>query len=507
MNDDFTPRFTVHPFDYTKEYRTFFGPFFILPELNFPGSGGDEYRAAVSRMIALRKPDNPGFDARLTENQEGLSKVYRVPLHCFKRHLEKYICRVGEEAAYPEWLFQPHAKRKFRLMIARSVETFGTNRREDFKSVGYKLKPGELLADGKKRAVADLGALRTDATAWCVESIKQAWAVPFEHGNLRATYTKESTKDNLRAAFESLLNPRGIEFFYHSDDSCVSARCSDGLVYFNGDIKACDGSHRQPLFDALYKLIATEKGRENVHAPALKRAFSYLTRTLKVRNKHKKEHVRYKFKSARLYSGSVLTTTINNFANLLIAFALHRRVPDPSRVTRAQFKEAYRLAGEDVGYQLKIIDCERPEELQFLKHSPSVVDGHIEPWMGLGVYIRGFGTFKGDLPGKGPLDRRAQSYLHGVVQSRLNWGSHIFNDSFGHLMSGMTTRMSTSLFDDDTSKSVGGCQCRIPIESLCSRYNLTEEELVDACRMIAASKLGDRIRHPVFERLYQVDYG
>lgn len=507
MNEDYTPRFTVHPFDYTKEYRSVFGPFFVLPELNYPGTGEGEYRAAVSRMIAVRKPECVGFDERLSQNQDKIGKVFRVPLHNFKQHLEKYIRRETYENSYPAWLFQPHAKRKFRMMIAANVALFGTNTREDEKSVGYKLKPGELLADGKKRAIADLGALRTDATAWCMEDVKEAWSVPFQHGKLRATYTKASTKDNLREAFTNLLSPKGIEFYYHSDDSCVSARCQDGIVYFNGDIKACDGSHRQPVFDLLYDLLATRKGVENVHAPALLRAFKYLSKTLKVRNKHKKESVKYRFKSSRLYSGSVLTTTINNFANLLIAFALHRRVPDPSLVTRAQFKEAYRLAGEDVGYQLKIVDCNKPEDLQFLKHSPSVIDGHIEPWMGLGVYIRGFGTFKGDLPGKGPLGRRAQSYIHGVVQSRLNWGSHVFNDSFGHLMSGMTTKMSTSLFDDDTSKSVGGCQCRIPNESLCSRYNVTEEELLDACLLVAGSKLGDRLRHPVFERFYSVDYG
>jgi len=507
MNEDFTPNFTTHPHDYTKEYRSCFGPFFILPDVNFPGSGTDEYRAAVSRMIALRNPTVEGFDERLAKNQDSISKTYRVPLHRFKQHLEKYICREAYEDAYPEWLFQPHAKRKFRQMIAAGVAMFGHNYHEDNKSVGYKLKPGELLADSKKRAVADLGALRTDATAWCCESIKEAWSVPFHHGSLKAVYTKSSTKDNLRVAFGDLLDPKGIVFYYHSDDSCVAAKCSDGTVYFNGDIKACDGSHRQPLFDSLNELLSCNKGIPNVQAPALRRAFTYLGQPLKVRNKHRKESVKYRFKSMRLYSGSVLTTTINNFANLLIAFALHRRVPDPSLVTKDFFKTAYRLAGEDVGYQLKIIDCSVPEDLQFLKHSPSLIDGEIEPWMGLGVFIRGFGTFKGDLPGRGSYESRARSYLHGVVQSRLNWGNHTFNDSFRHLMTGMTTKMNTSLFDDDLSKSVGGCQRRVLNESICSRYKITEEELLDVCKMVAESNLGDRLRHPVFEKLYQKDYG
>ncbi len=507
MHADYTPNFTVHPFDYTKEYRSCFGPFFILPNVNFPGTGEGEYRAAVSRMVALRNPDVEGYDERLSENQTTIAKRFRVPLFRFKRHLEKYISRETYETLYPRWIEAPHAKRKFRQMVAAGIKILGHNFHEDDKSVGYKLKPGELLPDGKKRAVADLGALRTDATAWCVESIKEAWSVPFLHGNLRAVYTKSSTKENLRDAFEHLLNPTGIEFYYHSDDSCVAARCSDGVVYFNGDIKACDGSHRQPVFDLLSDMLSKDKGVRNVYADALDRAFSYLKRPLKVRNKHRKESVKYKFCCSRLYSGSVLTTTINNFANLLIAFALQHRVPDPSRVTAAEFKLAYRLAGEDVGYQLKIIECSKPEDLQFLKHSPSVVDDVIEPWMGLGVYIRGFGTFKGDLPGKGAYRTRAQSYLHGVVQSRLNWGDHIFNDSFRHLMIGMTTKLNTALFDEDLSKSVGGCRCRIPNESLCSRYNISEEELIDACKMVAASGLGDRLRHPVFEKFYQVDYG
>jgi len=512
MYGDYTPCFTVHPMDYTKAYRSSF-MHIQIPGLCQPECGENEYRVAVGRMIALRSPDKPGYSDRLAANQNSLARTFRTQLHRFKLHFERNIQRMLPEESYPIWLHQPHDKRIMRRGVRKDIEAVGTNRGDDDKFVEFKPKPGEMLPAGKKRGVGDMGVLRTDATAMCMDEIKNAWSVPFEYNNLRAVFVKASTKDALREAFKNLIEPeKKIQFYYHSDDSCVGATCSDGHVHFNGDIKACDGSHRRPLFEVLANLLTKTDGRDNYHAEPLKRAFSYLTRDLRMYNKfNRKQRVVYKFKDPRLYSGSVLTTTINNMANLFIALALERRVPDPSLVTSAQFKEAYRLAGEDVGYILKIVDCDCVEDLQFLKHSPCLQeDGSYEPWVNLGTYIRGFGSCHGDLPGRGPLRNRAAAYISGVVESRLNWGKHAFNDAFGHFIKrdvGMTNTVLSRCFELEKSKSHGGFRGFVPNESLCRRYKISLKELDDLCRAISGLRLGGYLKHPVCKILYDVDYG
>jgi len=512
LHEDLTPKFDVHPFDYTKAYRTAL-MHFRIPALQCPQEGAGEYRAAIARMIALRAPDRPGYSDQLALNQVKIARRFRVPLHCFKMHLEKHIDRRVKEAEYPEWLERPCSKRLQRRKMDVTVRERGTDRLDDARRVLYQLKPGELLATGKKRAVADLGMLRTQATAWCFDSIKAAWSVPFRFGKLRAVYAKRSDKETLREAFGSLVNPGDmIQFYYHSDDSCVAASCSDGVVFFNGDIKACDGSHRKPVIELLRKLLREHKGVPNCTAETIDRAIGYLYRDLKFGNRHnRRQHVTYKFWDPRLYSGSVVTTTLNNLANLLIAMALQRRVPEPSQITKAQFRNAYILAGEDVGYMLKVSDCEVIEDLQFLKHSPTQFpDGEIEPWMNLGVFFRGFGTVVGDLPGRGPIESRARKHISEVVVGRSNWGDHAVNDAFlklNYARIGMRDLRNTGDLNHDVQKSVGEAHLRIPLDSLARRYRLSVAELCALCDVVGALDIGDYYDSRVIHTLYAKDYG
>lgn len=512
LHSDFTPKFAVSPDDYEKSYRTAY-MFIRIPKLNCPMEGADEYRAALGRMIALRAPEVDGFAEQLGLNQSSVLRKLRVPINCFRNHLELHIDRKHYEEEYDVWLFKPCAKKKLRLRVEQMRQELGKDNMEDMKYVEYKLKPGELLAEGKKRAVADLGALRTQATAWAFDNIKEAWSVPFEFKSVRAVFVKSSTKGKLREAFADLINPgEKIQFYYHSDDSCVSAMCADGRVFFNGDIKACDGSHRRAIIELLREILTKHKDDRNCTADAIDRAINYLYRDLRVYNRHnRRQRVVYKFNEPRLYSGSVITTTLNNLANLLIAMALARRVPDPRLVTKAEFKEAYCLAGVDCGYMLKVIDCDVEEDLQFLKHSPYVApDGEIEPWMNLGTFVRGFGTVSGELPGKGTQLQRAQRHCSEVVVGRRNWGSHVLNDAFQRLNFmniGMTELRNTQSLEHDVNKSVGDVGLRIPIESLCRRYRCLVEEMEEFCTVVGAMQMGSYIDDPFASVLYHKDYG
>lgn len=509
MFPDYTPNFDI-PRDAPKRRRSIFGPFFVIPDLCFPGEGALEYREAVGRMIALRNPGVPGYSERLARNQSKVKFRFGSMLHAFTLHLERHIVRETYDVSYPEWLFAPHAKRNLRLSVAKLVADIGRDDVDDSRDVEFKLKPGENLSAGKKRGIGDLKEWRTNATAHVMDSIKEAWKVPFVMGKTTAHFVKSSNDGELVDVFKHLFEvaPGVIHYVYHSDDSCVAAHCLDGIVRINGDIKACDGSHRTAIFDELERMLAFG---ENLYASAIHRAFQYLRRPLRMYNKHdRKQCVRYVFTTTRLYSGSVLTTVVNNFANLLIAMALSRRVPDASVVTKEEFLRAYILAGEDVGYMLRIDRCDTFEDVQFLKHSCSVVDGDYVPWMNLGTCLRNFGTYFGELPGsrRQPYRERAEAFVSGVVEGRKGWGNHVFNDSFAHLGGrGMTSRAYRLGNESEKSRSAGGCQTRISTESLCARYKCTVDELMSLCTYICNSDVFDIVVHPLVQRIYTKDYG
>lgn len=513
MFPDLTPNFVDKTHASKDCYRSVFGPFFPVPKATLPGNGPEEYRTLVGRMIALRAAEKSGYSVQLAENQARCFRRLRTRIGLFKRHFELHINREHEEVAYPRWLFQPHAKRKLRMSTAAEVRSLGNNFGDDDKCVKYKKKDGEILGANKKRGIGDLGCMRTDATAYIMDSIKESWDVPFAIGNATIEFVKSADKRRLKQVFLQLLNPPRNTFYfaYHSDDSCVGAHCKDGIIYFNGDIKACDGSHRTALFDVLEKFLSITHGLPNVHAPALTRAFKYLRSKL-VLHYHvdKLQKVYYEFLTMRLYSGSTLTTIINNFANLLIALELELLAPNPGSMSREEFKAAYVTAGENVGYILKQQTCTCTEHLQFLKHSPTLVDGEIVPWMNLGTYTRGFGTFDGDIPHKrGKYKEAARNFISGVVRSRLNWGNHAFNDAFHHLLIEESEHKSriSQILDAEVAKSIGEAGPRIPLDALARRYNCSPTELEELCHYISMSSIADLIWLPVVGRLYDVDYG
>lgn len=503
IGTDLLPKFTVSEGEYTKEYISAFGPVYNLDKLRFPGRGVEEYRIAVARQIALRNPSEEGFSARLTRAQKDIEKKHRNQLFRFKNHLLQNLEIKHPEESYYEWLHEPMPKRELRRKTHKEALIQGGNYMDDNRPVEYKLKNGELLADSKKRGIGDMGVNRTDVGAHVMGGIKQAWSIPFEHNLMRTVFVKTSTKVNLRKAFDELLHPGNkTMFYYHSDDSCVSANCLDGYCAINGDIKQCDGSHFTPMFNALEKLITNPA---NGNSRYLRRVFKQCTSKMRVRNQHKgkrNQSVTYKFTTARLYSGSSLTTIINNFANWNIAMAFEKRVPNPMLVTKDEFCRQYVLAGEDCGYWLRFTPCEKPSELQFLKHSPCVGGMGVEPWMNLGTYIRGFGMYKGDLPGSGAYRKRAEFHVSDVVYSRRQWGKHDFNRAFNHLLINGRDAVTA-----DIIKSEGECLREIDRQSILDRYKLSIAEYEELCTHIRTSHIGSVTTSELLDRIYRVDYG
>jgi hypothetical protein len=106
----------------------------------------------------------------------------------------------------------------------------------------------------------------------------------------------------------------------------------------------------------------------------------------------KEEFVEFHSDRPRLYSGSTLTTAVNNIACLLIAL----NIADLGAINKASIEGA----AERAGYVLTGTDClETIEDLQFLKHSPvRDTQGVYRPVLNLGVSSELLGYVKVTYP-------------------------------------------------------------------------------------------------------------
>lgn len=505
------PIFNIRDTDVQKEYRTMFGPIFIIPELYMPGQSADDHKIAIQRMISIRKPEKPGLHYRLIENQSDSSRMLRAGIHSFKTWFYQRINLVQREVGYPLWVFKPHAKKKLRVMTDELINRQCNDRFNDEEDVLFKLKNFEMLVANKKRGIGDLGAVRTNATAWCFDYIKDAMAGRYLHKGYRFEFVSKPDVHVIKRVLEELVSPiKGVYYVYFSDDCCVSASCCDGVVYFNGDISQCDGSHFSTLDIALKFLSVDNFGKEHCFTDTVKRAFSFLSRPLLFRNKFcKRNKIQYKFRGMKMYSGFAGTTVVNNIANMLIGLMLQRLCPDPAKVTKKEFQDLYVQAAYLVGYNVTVGVCECPEDLQFLKMSPSVVDGVLTPYMNIGVHLRGFGTFPYDLPGRGELRARAETFNSDVVKSRVHWGHHAIYDAFKHhIIAHSEVHLSGSVYAACFEDKVFGMNSTyIPLESIARRYRCSVYDLRELCSYIKCARYGDLVNLPILSTIYKKDYG
>lgn len=183
------------------------------------------------------------------------------------------------------------------------------------KKLKLKLKPDEWAKiKGYIRLIGDLGVSASLQGFRSTYYLKVAQSQCLFHDEGHSQFVKAPTYKALLSVFQQLKNPRGRFFYaYFSDDSCLAIR-HNGVVYrFNIDISKCDASHSDALFHG-YTRLAPER-----HQDDFKILIEQLQLPWEVRNPHdRKERLKFRTKRIRLASGSTITTTINNFAILLI---------------------------------------------------------------------------------------------------------------------------------------------------------------------------------------------
>jgi len=294
--------------------------------------------------------------------------------------------------------------------------------------IEYKMKIFEIAKPGKvPRMIGDLGVHASLQGFRITKFLKMAMAsAPLRYLGGEIEFCPKPNPLDMVRIFQKLIDPPGRYYFvYFSDDACLAIRTKHGILRVNLDISSCDASHTHELFLSLKTLVPSHM------QPDLQRLIDQCNEAITIYSRvDKRKKVVMKPESSRLWSGSTLTTAINNHGNIHNALAVAEAVVNgPEDIIAACGK---------AGYIVTVENCDDWHRLQFLKHSPVLdTDGNLRALLNIGVILRLSGTCKGDLPGRKsqPLRDRARAFqaslIHGVSPHARHRLIHNMRESAG----------------------------------------------------------------------------
>jgi hypothetical protein len=506
-------------------YRTVFGPCVSNSGVTYCACDSC-FQLGSMRLLGAVENDL-SLQALLRANQNQFILSHSVAIERLRSDIAPFLAGwkgVYEEAK--EHHSDPHQKLALRLQAWADVTTSGEvyddlwfNCRETGKKVLiYKMKKGEIAKNGKKpRGIGDLGVAASLQGFVYTGLIKEAFSkLDYVHNGVRYEFLPSPNRAALKAVFQKLMHPpeRGY-FVCFSDDACFSLRIGDVVYMSNLDIKSCDRSHSTKLFELFRDIGDVEIGQVLIdQCRSNFRIHRYKNGKLDSRC-----YVELKPLKNVLFSGSTITTAINNLANFLNFVALAEA--NFSEVTDvASFASVIERECRLAGYLMEVVPCVRYEHLQLLKHSPHLTtSGEYEPLINLGVFFRTFGRCVGDLPGKGDLDSRARFFNACLLQGMYPYLRNPFIDSlkkrFGSYkqnLSERTEKLIVGSVSNTLAYKVDGSVLvkefiEISNHDLCQRYDTLPSLEADLTEFAHVAAIGVHYSTPAFDGVLEKDYG
>lgn len=461
------------------------------------------------RLFKTLDPEVAGMHELLKQNQPAFLQKHRRLAVLIRDLLTPWFMDYVDEHHYvAEHYNDPHPKRLLRSMAffelfsqgsqALSPNWIGANLVRWLRAVFAKPKPMEFAKPGKSlRIICDLGTQASLPTLGIAERIKLGMddrPIDWEGGVLE--FVKDPNPERLESVFAKLRNPPGRFYFvYFSDDSCLALRTPNGTKWYNIDISSCDASHTDSLFEFL-RLCVPAAGQSSI-AVAIEQCRAPLCiKSVEI----PKRRVIVQPIGARLYTGSGITTAINNLASVLIAIAITRS---------PQISTGLNQRAQEVGYQITGGEpLERFEDLQFLKHSPVWDGGRWVPIINVGVFLRASGAVKGDFPGCGDLEGRVRAYQAALTHGIFGHIENPFCDAVKAAPRAPVDAALVELIRKDKPIACPVTQVRYVVsdEDLFRRYDVTAADLADL-RLAANTQYGEESNYPIIDRILFKDYG
>lgn len=364
----------------------------------------------------MRKPATPGKDAELRANQRRFLASHSTRLGVILAAVVgDYESMDVTLSAYLLRYF-PHIKRALRQReYDRYADTGQCGKIAWIGTVTWKNKRSEYIGDNKRpRCIVDLKVPASlqgaEYAAWCKHQIDN---VPIHLGDTCSYCLAKCTYEGLTQAFQRLISSEDRRtLVYFSDDSVLSVNVNGSRRWYNLDISACDMSHTPDLFHRFFEHFKTPQD--------LREAFiGMITANIVVNSVDGKHYMLLKPRELHLQSGITLTTVINDYACMNLAYSLE--------LADCTTPEGIISAAAAAGYLITLQECSTPAHIQFLKFSPlECTDGVVRPILNLGVVLRASGTCRGELQGptSEPLDSRARRQQTALMQGMLTTFHH-----------------------------------------------------------------------------------
>lgn len=450
----------------------------------------------------------PGAEDWLQSNQKTFIESHAGQLGLisdqYSSHFDDYLGMIQEALEHHD---DPHNKMMLRIHAWKDILDLNIAFEDLWTLPGkctlYKMKIFEIAKPKKiPRMIVDLGVHNSLQGFRITKFLKHAMAKESIHylgGEIE--FCPKPDPASLARVFAKLIDPPGAYYFvYFSDDSCIAIRTKDGVVRFNVDISSCDASHTEKLFDALTNLVPKRIRKD------AKFLVKQCTTPLTVVNlQNRKEKVVLKPLTPRLYSGSTLTTAINNLACILIAFSVAE-----SKCTGAP--DIIRAAAR-AGYIVTCDDCSDWRKLQFLKHSP-VYDTNdiLRPLLNIGVLLRLSGTCKGDLPGRKttPLRTRAESFQASLLRGAYPKANFTLIDNLREhvgVPTAATKRVVDSMFEHKICDKEDYPAFRVSSAEVFARYDLNELQIAELEIGFGKCRFGEHYTSSGTSAVLALDYG
>lgn len=511
-------------------YKTVFGLYFYHPGIVYKKSNHNLELAFNYRLCNQRKVERPGFHDELKSNQDTFLDN-NSEIHHFIAGVQQKLILLTLDAKdtlemMGEYVELPNAKRRERIMSLAWIRDWGFELHDTylFKKSVVAVK-GEEFNNPLKfpRVFVSLGSTACLIAGFVIDFVKESMNGHSRDG-YELEFIKSPDKGVLTDVFAKLMTPKWVYFPFFSDDSCISIRCEDGVSMGNVDISTCDGSHFATIF-TIYTMIVSVLPRM---IRLLMGALQQLLHPLVVRSYTGKKQDRVVLEPTGflLKTGSILTTVINNIANVCgycaVVDELRRRRSLGIKLYKHEVQQLVQDAFEKAGYITTYQVCETYHNLQFLKHSPVMMsDGQIRPILNLGVILRCWGSSWGDLPhGKHEtVAEAAYAWNRQLMLSLVHAGNHPLTASLRQKYSResllnarakalIKTRVTTAFqYKIDT---VGdGSTAQVDSDEVMKRYGLPGFFLDEICYLIAQSGdgAGECIETYGSQSIISEDYG
>lgn len=398
----------------------------------------------------------------------------------------------------------PHPKRHLRLRALQRLNELGWLLEETLiLRVKGKVKTCEKAKYGKKpRLIGDYSTEASLLGPFIVDKVKQCFLrnIAQVRGNT-VLFCDSPSPESLGEVFKRHKHTGAFNCTYYSDDMIMSFNVGGRVFHFNVDISSCDMSNGLSVFNTLFKIVEGDQMATDV----VRRLIKQCSHNVRCYNPHDMGEF-YEFKSdgPKEYSGTVITTLLNNIASSNISLSVEEGFTPGHDYTHLELEQLIVDSARKCGYIVTVSKRSDYAHLQFLKNSPTESG---DSYVNLGVLLRGLGGITGDFPGSGDLDARVESFIGSVVEGYKHSGDNSITRALRKRFPPPRKLVKLTLNHLNTYIiPTTGDEAVVDDIDLINRYQITSSDIAELVDRIENLKIGDIINVTATNNIFHVDY-